>query len=161
MEIRWRTRDTLHEITVFVESSTRRETSSTVQNYREMTIPLSGATYANVTARFSSWSLDVHNRIWEEAINLVVPEALWRARSWCLAVLPGDSSNPVTKVSANALFLARRVSVAGSKVTEPRAAAPRVPPRRNGSRGTRRSAGCVQEAERSADFLLTCSTIRI
>lgn len=28
--------------------------------YPEMTIPLSGATYANVTARFSSWSLDVH-----------------------------------------------------------------------------------------------------
>lgn len=45
-----------------------------------MTIPLSGATYANVTARFSSWSLDVHIRIRGEAINLVVPKSLARSR---------------------------------------------------------------------------------
>lgn len=122
-----------------------------------MTIPLSGATYANVTARFSSWSLDVHIRIRGEAINLVVPKSLARSRlmprtTRRLIHSSYESERPRAHDVQNAFFLSHQVPVDGSKVTEHRGGI--AFHARNGSRGTQKSARCVQEAERSMDFLL-------
>lgn len=117
-------------------------------------------------------SMYTHIRIWAEAINLVVPKAPGsRARGWCLhgttsrRLIQSSYESERARDLQNALclplslFLSRYRLESHEIYTHTYTHIQRNNDghrsTRNGSRGTQKSARCVQEVERSVDFLPT------
>lgn len=140
--------------------------------YPEMTIPLSGATYANVTARFSSWSLDVHTYPYMSrshksrraqgsglSRSRLMPPRYYQPTTHPIQLRKWARSRPAKCSLSSSLSLSLQVSARKSRNTYTHIHTHTQRNNdghrstRNGSRGTQKSARCVQEVERSVDFL--------